>query len=170
MRAIDGMHTERLAIVLHGLHFRIGIGGKPIDRNHNRNAELRQVAQMASQVLQTIFERLDVFNAEVLLGDTAVHLECLDCGNEYDSVGPQIRLTTFDIEKFLGAEIGTKACLGDDVVGKFECGLRCHYGVTPMRNVRERTTVHERRVVFDGLNKIGLQRIPQQCRHRAVRV
>ena len=37
-----------------------------------------------------------------------------------------------------------------------------------MRYVRERSTMHERRIVLQRLHQIGLHRVPQQHRHRAV--
>ncbi len=64
--------------------------------------------------------RRDVFGAEVVLGDAAVHLERADGGDDHHRVGLQPGLAALDVEELLGAEVGAEAGLGDDVVGELE--------------------------------------------------
>ena len=82
-------------------------------------------------------------------------------------VGLEPRLAAFDVEEFLGAEIGAEARLGDHVVGELERGLGGDHRVAAMRDIGERTAMDEGRVVLERLHQVRRERILEQRRHRA---
>src|SRR5271166_4727127 len=73
-------------------------------------------------------------------------------------------MTTLDVEEFLRPEVRSEARFGDDVIGEFERGSRCDYGVTAVGDIGERASVDNRRGAFKGLYKVGLQRDSEQRR------
>ena len=64
--------------------------------------------------------------------------------------------------------IGTKARFGHDVIGELQRRRRCDDRVAAMRDVGERTAMHEGRVVLERLHQVRLHRILEQHGHRAV--
>ena len=55
-----------------------------------------------------------------------MHLQRADGGNHHDRIRGEACHTAFDIEEFLGAEIGAEARFGNGVVTHFEREARCH--------------------------------------------
>ena len=49
-----------------------------------------------------------------------MHLERADGGDDDHAVRLETGLAAFDVEEFLGAEIGTEAGFGHDIIGKLE--------------------------------------------------
>ncbi len=84
-------------------------------------------------------------------------------------VGAQARQAAFDVEEFLGAQIGAEAGFGDDEIDELERGACRHHRVAAMRDIGERPAMDERRIVFERLHQIGRERVLQQRRHRAGR-
>ncbi len=105
----------------------------------------------------------------ILFLDAAVHLERADGGDQHDAVRRNAGFAAFDVHEFLGAEIGTEARLGDDVVGKFQRGRRCQHRVAAVRDIGERPAVDERRRAFEGLHQVRRQSLLEQHGHGAVR-
>ena len=77
-------------------------------------------------------------------------------------------LAAFDVEELLRAEVGAETGLGDDIVGELERGSRRDDRIAAMRDVGERAAVDERRRALEGLHEIGLHRVLEQRRHRAL--
>jgi hypothetical protein len=47
-----------------------------------------------------------------------VHLQRTDGGDDDDAVGREPGLAAFDVDEFLGAEVGAEAGFGDDLIGE----------------------------------------------------
>jgi hypothetical protein len=100
------------------------------------------------------FQRLEVFLLQVVLLDAAVHLERADGRNDHGAVRLQPGLAHLDVEELLAAEVGAEAGFRHHVVGELERRLRGHHGIAAMRDVGERTAVHERRRAFQRLHQV----------------
>ena len=99
---------------------------------------LLQVLEVALEIGEALLERRTILLLEIVLGDAAMHLERADGRDEHDAIGLQPGLAAFDVEEFLGAEIGAEAGLGDDVIGELERGLGGDHRVAAMRDIGER--------------------------------
>ncbi len=66
------------------LKFLGSVASKLVDGYNGRNAELRNVAHVPFQVLDAGCHGLDVWLAEFLLGNPALHFEGADCCNHHD--------------------------------------------------------------------------------------
>ena len=170
VRTIDSVDAEFLTVLLHCIHFSIGIRCVAIDGHNSRNTKLCNVAQVPTQVPEAFLERRHVFGAKVRLRNATLHLESLDRCHEHDSIRLQPSLTALDVEELLRTKIGPKAGFRYDVIRQFQSGCRRHHRVTAVCDVRKRTAVHQRRIVFDRLHEVWLQRILEQRSHRPLGV
>ena len=75
-----------------------------------------------------------------------------------------------EIEELLGAEIGGKAGLVHDVVGQVQTDSLGQHAAGAVRDVRERTAMHDRRHAFGGLHQVGQDGVVQQHHHRTDRL
>ena len=85
----------------------------------------------------------------------------------HHAVGLEPGFAAFDVEEFLGAEIGAEAGLGDHIVGELERGLGGDHRIAAMRDIGERTAMDEGRVVLERLHQVRRERVLEQRRHRA---
>ena len=167
VRAVQRFDAEFAAIRFQCLRLGVGIRCEAIDADQHRHAKASQVADMAAQIFAAGLQRGDVLFAELVFGDSAVHLQGLDGRHEHHGIGLEIRFAAFDVEELLGAEVSAEARLGHHEVGKLERGARRNERIAAVRDVGERPAVHERGAVLDGLHEVRLQRIAQQRGHRA---
>src|ERR1035438_8575511 len=79
-------------------------------------------------------------------------------------------LTTLDVDKLLGTQIGAEARFGDHVVGELERRARRHDRVTAVGDICERPAVNECRIVLERLHKSRSERLLQENGHRALRL
>ena len=96
-----------------------------------------------------------------------VVLQRLHRRDEHDRIGPEVAEPADDVEELLHAHVGAEAALGDDVVGELQGDAVGDDRVVAVRDVRERPAVHERRLPFERLHEVRLDRLLQQHRHRA---
>ena len=118
------LDANRLALFLDQGDLGFGIGGKAVDRNHGRQAEFLHVFYMALKIGHAGFKRLEIFRLEVFFFYAAVHLQGADGGDQHDAIRRQAGLAAFDVEEFLGAEVGAEAGFGHHVIGELERGGR----------------------------------------------
>ncbi len=104
-------------------------------------------------------ERLDVFLAQIVLGNTAVHFQCTDGCDDDGNCRVEAGLAAFDVEKLLGPEIGAEARFGYDIVGEAEACGRRHDRVAAMSDIGEGAAVDESRIVLERLHQIWHQRV-----------
>src|SRR5262245_30289151 len=100
------------------------------------------------EVGQSPLERAEILRGELRLLRAAVHLERTDRGHEHRGLGIQARGATLDVEEFFGTEVRSEAGFGDDDVGQRERRARGNYGIAAVRDVTERTSVHECRATL----------------------
>src|ERR1019366_1476928 len=96
--------------------------------------------------------------------------EGADGRDDHHRLRAKARFAAFDVDEFLGAEIGAKARLGHYIIGEFKRGLGGEDGIAAMRDIGERPAVNERRVVFESLHKVRLEGAFQKHRHGAMGV
>ncbi len=125
---------------------------------------------MALEVDQPLLERGEVFLVDVLHVDAAVVFHRAHRRHDHRGARPQAGLAAFDVEEFLGAEIGAEARLGDDVVRQLECALGGDHGIAAVSDVGEGAAVDERRVILERLHQVRRERVLQQHRHGSVRL
>ena len=135
---------------------------------NDRYAELLHVIQMRIQIADTVLQRIHVRLVEISLGYTAVVLERADGRDEYDAVRSQSGLAALDVHEFLCAEVSAEACLRDGNIAQLECQLGCLHAVAAVRDIGERTAVHQTGRALERLNQVGLDGILHQCRHGAL--
>ena len=145
----------------------LGVAREAVDRDHHRHAVFLHVLDMALEIGETLLQAPQILLLEIVLGHAAMHLERADGGDDHHASGLEPRLAAFDVEEFLGAEIGAEAGLGHHIVGELERGLGGDHRVAAMRDIGERTAMDEGRVVLERLHQIRRERILEQRRHRA---
>ncbi len=124
---------------------------------------------MALEIGEALLQRLEIFLLEIVLGDTAMHLQRADGGDQDGAVRLQSGFAAFDVEELLGAEIGAEARLGDDVVGELERGLGGDHRVAAVRDIGEGAAMDEGRIVLERLHQVRRERVLEQRRHGARR-
>ena len=108
-------------------------------------------------------------SAEIAARHAAVHFECAHGGDDHARHRGGARLAALDVEEFLGAQVGAEPGLGHDVIGELQ---RKPSSPSPSCSHARcwRTGRHGRRPGLSSsvCTRLGLQRVPQQRRHRAV--
>ena len=125
---------------------------------------------MAAEIGEAPLDRGHILLAERTPFDAAMHLERAHRCHDHNRVGLETRLAALDVEELLGAEIGPEARLGHHIVGELERRAGRDHAVAAMRDIGERAAMDERRVAFQRLHEVRLQRVLQQHGHRAVRL
>ena len=136
------------------------IPGKAVHRHNDRFLVYRtHIFDVFVQIRQALFQRGKIFLREVRLICAAVQFERLDGGDDHDAVGLDTRHAALRIEKFFRAEVCAESRLGDDPVGKPECGVSRQDAVAAVRDVGKRAAVHDGGRTFERLHQIGLDRV-----------
>ena len=125
---------------------------------------------MPRQIDATAPHRLIVGRAEIGLRNAAIHLQRAHRRNDHGSGGLQPGLAAFDVEELLRAEIRAEPRLGHHIIGQPQSGARRDHRIAAMRNIGERPAMDERRRALQRLDEVGLDRLRQQHRHRAIRL
>ncbi len=99
-----------------------------------------------------------------------MHLERAHRRHHHRRGRAQPRFAAFDVEEFLGPEIGAEPGFGDDVIGELQRRSGGNERIAAMGDIGKRPAMDEDRVVLDGLHQIGRQRVLQQRRHRSRRL
>ena len=97
-------------------------------------------------------------------------LERAHRGDDHRGVGRKAGRTAFDVEEPLGAHVSAKAGLGDQEVAAVDADEIGEDGRRAVRDVAERTGVHQDRRVLERLQEVRLDRVAHDHRHRAPRV
>ncbi len=151
--------------------FGFGVVHEVVDRDNARQpVVIAHVVEVALEVRDALFQSRQILDLQCLYLGAAVELQRAHGGDEHDHVGPQPGLATLDIDEFFGTEVGAEASLGDNIVGQLQRGASGDHRVAAVRDVGERATVNERRVVFQRLHQVRLDGVAQQRRHRALRL
>ncbi len=100
-----------------------GIRAELIQCNDFRDAETPRILDMAGQIGDPLCDCVGVFLAEIIQAGAAMHFHSADRGDNDDAIRLETALAALDVEKLLGAKIGTEPCLRDDVVRKLESGF-----------------------------------------------
>ena len=95
------------------------VGAEAVDRDDRRHAETPQVFQMALRLVKPASSAA-TFSPGAVARDAAVHLQRPHGRDDDRRVGFEPGLAAFDVDEFLGAEIGTEPGLGDDVIGQLQ--------------------------------------------------
>ena len=163
------VHTNLLALGCNEVEFGLGVGRESVDRDDaGQTEDALDVLDMTEQVGHTGLEGLEILGVEIGLGHTAVVLEGAGGSDHHDGARANPGHAALDVEELLGSEVRAEACLGNGNIAEAHGHPRGHDGVAAMRDVGERTAVHERRRVFERLHEIGLERVLQQSRHGAL--
>src|SRR5690606_512490 len=106
--------------------------------DNSRNAELLHVLDVTAEVQAALDDCIDVFLAEIVLFNAAVHLERTDSRDDHGCCRLEASLAALDVEELLSAKISAEARFGDDVVSQLESGRRSDNRVAAVRDVGER--------------------------------
>ena len=147
---------------LHELDLVLGVAGEAIHGHDGVQPELAHDHEMPREVRAAGLDRI-----RAAIGILRVVLQRLDGRDEHDGVGAEVAEPADDVEELLHAHVRAEAALGDDVVGELQGDPVGDDRVVAVRDVRERTAVHERRLALERLHEIRLDRLLQQHGHRA---
>ena len=157
------VHAQLVALGLDEVELGLGVGREGVDGNHDGKLEnVLDVRDVLQEVGQASLDGLEVLLGELGLGHAAVVLEGAHGGNDDHGGGVEAGHAALDVEELLGAQVGTKAGLGDHVVGHLHGGGGGHHGVAAVGDVGERAAVDERGVVLEGLDQVGLDGVLQE--------
>ena len=138
------------------LHLGVGVGAEMVDRDDRRNAELLHVLDVALQIRQAGFERLEILGLEVVPSSTP---PCILSARTVATITTHVRLqpgfAAFDVDEFFRAEVGAETGFRHDIVRKLERGRGRDHRIAAMRDVRERAAMHEGRRAFQRLHQVG---------------
>ena len=128
LRPVSGHHrpaAEAGDLGFNEFQFRRGIGGEVIDAHHSGQAVLRgDVLIVPLKVDQTAFEGAEVLQVQSIQCGTAVILQGPSSGDQDGRAGLEARFAAFDVNEFLGTEVGAEARLGDHEVSELQRGAR----------------------------------------------
>ena len=130
----------------------------------------RRLSRWRCKVGEPGFERRDIFLPELVARHAAMHLQRAHGRDDDRRIRLQPGLAAFDVDEFLGPEIGAEPGLGDDVIGELQRRRRRDHRVAAMGDIGERPAMDEGRVVLQGLHEVRRDRVLQQHRHRARRL
>ena len=106
MRALDYLDAIGRDLLLDHVDFGIGVGGEAVDGDNRRHAELFDIGNVAAQIGQTFGNRAGVLYRQIFARHAAMEFQCPHRCDDHCGSGLKTGLAAFDIEKFLGAEVG----------------------------------------------------------------
>jgi hypothetical protein len=115
----------------------------------------------------TALECLEVLGLQLGEGHTAVGLRGALRGDEHGRARREPADTAHDVAELLEAEIAGEPGFSHDVVGRLDRNAIGDDRIRRMRDVAERTGVHQRWLPFERLHDVGLDRVLHHHRHRA---
>ena len=95
------------------------------------------VVEVPFQVGDSSFQALQVFPFQGGLVGSPVVLERAQGGHQHHQVGAESGLAALDVDKLLGAQIGSESGLGHQVVGQPQSGEGGDHGVAAMGDIGE---------------------------------
>ena len=127
----------------------LSVSDELVDRyNRGNTVVVADIGDVTIEVSQSFLERFEVLLRQVLARNTAVEFQRSNRRYQNRGRGAKTRRAAFDIDKFLSAQVRTKACFGDNIVGQSKARCCRNNAVTAVRDVGERTTVNEGRSAF----------------------
>ena len=145
-----------------GVELSLGVVRETVDRDDCVEAERLDDPQVRGQVLRSPLEC-----RQASVGVAAVPLQRPRRGDENDGGGCQPARAADDVDELLEAEIAAEAAFRDDVVGELQPDEVGDERAVAVRDVREGPSVDERRLAFERLHEIGLERVLEENGHRA---
>src|SRR5947208_608933 len=147
----------------------LGVLVETVDRDDAGNTiVLLHVLDVALEVGDAFFQRLQVLLRDRLEVGAAVILHRANRRDDHGGSGPQARLAALDVDEFLSAEVRAEAGFGDHVIRELHRRARRDHGVAAVGDVDERAAVDEGGIVFERLDEVRLDRVLQEHGHRTV--
>ena len=116
------------------------IGREGVDRDDRWDAELLHVVDVPPEVRHALLQRVEIFLAEVGLGEAAVHLQRADGCDDHRRFRLEAGLSALDVEELLRSQVGAKPGFRHDIVGEVEREIGRDDRVAAMRDIGERAT------------------------------
>ena len=104
---------------------------------------------------------------EPSLGVATVPLQRPRRSDEDDGCGREPARAADDVDELLEAKVTGEAAFRDDVVGELQPDEIADERAVAVRDVREGPSVNERRLAFERLHEVGLERVLEENGHRA---
>ena len=123
---------------------------------------------MAGEVDHAAAHRCHILLAEGGFGHAAMHFQRPNGGDDDHRIRGEAGDAAFDVDEFLGAEIGTETGLGDHHIAQMQAEFGGHDGVAAMGDIGEGAAMHQSRGAGEGLHQIGREGIAQQGGHGAL--
>ncbi|PMB72907.1 hypothetical protein BM221_000324 [Beauveria bassiana] len=163
-------------LLANDLDFGIGVSGKLVDGDNNRNAKRPGISNMLLEIDAASTENVDILLPvdgiqRSTRGDgraAAVDLESTDSGDDDNHVGNKAGSATLDVEESLTAHGKVKASFGNDETsllldiltgfstGKLESKSVSNDGALANGNVGKGTGMNKDRSTLESLHQVGL--------------
>ena len=117
---------------------------------------------MSVKVGETTLQALKVRLLDFVGGHASVHLEAIAGADYHSEFGAEAGFATLDVEELLGSQVGTKSCFCDAIVSERHAEFGAKNRVATMRDIAERSSMHDGRRVLGGLHEVGEKGIVKQ--------
>ena len=165
---VDYATNTHLGAVLHNEgNLLVGIARKAVEANQNGLTKLLQVCNMAVEVSKASLQTLCIWQLNLLLIHTTVHLQRQSRSHKHGQIWLQARLTALDIEELLGTKVSTKARLCDGIVRPRHSHTGCNNRVTAVCDIRKWASVNNHWMVLGCLHEVWIDSILQECYNRS---
>ena len=162
----DNIYATLLTLLLYQSKFFSGIGWECIDgNNYRKTVDRLDVVDVAKQVRNALFKRLNVLLVKVSFGNASVVLKSTNGCYQNNSRWSKTGSSTLNVQELLGTKVCTKAGLGNNIISKTKSGFCCLNGIATVSNVGKRTAVDKSRCVLKRLHQVRLNSIFEQCCH-----
>ena len=145
----------------------LAVGRKPVERDDHGHSELLHVLDVLVEVRKPLLEVLEVGGPDVALIHAAVHLKRSYARNQDGRIRLQTGDPADDVVELLATQVGCESALCDDIVCHLQGVLRGDDRAVPVGDVREWSTVDERRLTLECLHEVRHDRVLEQEAHRA---
>ena len=131
---------------------------------------ITNICYVSFEIAESRAQGIHVLLIEISGLNTPMKLEGTYGGNQHSGRGMDTCSTTFNINKFLGTQVSTEACLCHDIISEPQTTPCGDNAVAAMGNIGEGASMNKRRSSLKGLNQIRGQGVFQDCRQGALRL
>ena len=149
----DNIYATLLALLLYQSKLFRGVCWECIDgNNYRKTVDRLDVVNVAKQVRNALFKRLNVLLVKVCFGNASVVLKCTNGCHQNNSRWSKASSSALDVQELLGTKVCTKTSLGNNVICKTKSSLCCLNRIAAVSNVGKRSTVNKGRSVLKRLD------------------
>ena len=135
---------------------------KAVEHHYRVLVENFDAFDVLVEVFQAAFHRVGIEFLQLVGVFSAVQLERTNGCNQNHRIRIQTGRAALDIEELLRAQVKTEPRFGDGPVGEVHRHPGCEYAVATVRDIGERSAVHEDGGTVQRLHQVGMHGVAQQ--------